>query len=118
MTGQLEQLTSDVVALTKERDAGKALGDFFVKLVLHHPEEATFAASGEDSSLRQALAVLLQRAQRGGTMRKDIGVDDLLLLAVGAVAAVGHAGEDESARRRTVTVFRDGLKGRRLSRGR
>jgi AcrR family transcriptional regulator len=110
LAGRLEQLTSEAVALGQGRDAGKALGDFFTKLVLEHPDDATLAVSLAHSPLREAFSVLLRRAQRAGTARKDIGVDELTSLAVGAIAAVKQAGDDEAVRQRTLAVLRDGFR--------
>jgi hypothetical protein len=121
LTDRLERLVTEAVALADERHAGKALGDFFTTLVREHPDAATLAASLEDPVLRDAFAVLLRRGQKGGTVRRDVVVDDLIPLAIGALAAVRQAGPDEAVQRRVLAVSLDGLRvrrGKRLARRR
>jgi AcrR family transcriptional regulator len=109
LAGRLEQLTNDAVDSAKRSDAGKALGEIFTRLVLEHPDDVTLAASLNHSPLREALDTLLRRAQRGGTIRKDVDVDGLSSLAVGAVMAGRQIG-DEAGKALTLAVIRDGLR--------
>jgi predicted RNA-binding Zn ribbon-like protein len=113
LADQRDHLTNEAVAMAQRRDAGNALREFFATLVLDHPDAASLAASLTHSPLREAVDVLLRKAQRGGTVRKDINVDDLAALAVGAATAAKQAGANELARKRTLAVLQDGLRARR-----
>jgi hypothetical protein len=76
-------------------DAGIALG-------------AANAAHGK--ALRQALDVLLTRAQQAGGIRADIAVDDFISLLAGTSRAV--RGHDDAACDRILNVVLDGLRTR------
>lgn len=63
--------------------------------------------------LRRAIEALLIRAQTARAVRRDIGVADVMAVLAGAlVAARRHSGEPE-LRTRVLTIFLDGLRGRR-----
>jgi len=60
--------------------------------------------------LRDALDVLLRRAQQTGAVRKDLLVQDLISLVVGASHAAQHLAVDPPAQRRVIMVILDGLR--------
>ncbi|HET7500347.1 MAG TPA: hypothetical protein VFK02_05065 [Kofleriaceae bacterium] len=65
-----------------------------------------------DGGLRDAIAVLLQRAQSAGAVRSDIGVPEVIAVPVAASRAVELAGPDRALQKRTMAVLLDGLRPR------
>lgn len=61
--------------------------------------------------LRDALGVLLLRAQRSGEVRSDLQADDLMALLVGAYATIQRAGvpADSSDGQRLISVTLTGI---------
>lgn len=59
------------------------------------------------STLRTILGTLLTAAQRAGTVRADVTVDDVTALLIGTVRAAEHAGGSPE---RLISVVLDGLK--------
>lgn len=57
-----------------------------------------------------ASAELLDRAQRDGAVRKDVGVADVRALMTGASFAIRHHGGDAGVTARVVDVVSDGLR--------
>jgi len=108
MAGRQARLRAEASKLATQRNTGKALDEFFTRLIREHPDDATVAASLKDSALREAFAVLLVRAQERGTVRPDLTIDDLISMTIGAVAALKQA-DNAAARERAVTAFRDVL---------
>ena len=68
------------------------------------------ALSPVGEQLRQAIGVLLTRAQRAGAVRDDIGITELIALVVGASRAAEHAGWDRDVQARTLAVIFNGLR--------
>ncbi len=62
--------------------------------------------------LKDALGVLLRRAQDTGDVRKDLGVDELIPVIIGTAKAAEHAGPDPALRIRTIGILFDGLRPR------
>ena len=60
--------------------------------------------------LMDALATVLSRAQDAGAVRKDIGVDELLPVIIGASRAAAHIGGDGELRARAIAIMFDGLR--------
>jgi AcrR family transcriptional regulator len=60
--------------------------------------------------LPEALGALLARAQDAGAVRTDVGVSEVIALAVGVSRAVEHLGAGTDARRRTLAIVFDGLR--------
>jgi AcrR family transcriptional regulator len=121
--GRMQRLADQAGLLAHESDAGRAFFDFFVGIVGENHTEKAFgdaltragldaeaAASRPDHPVHVALARLLERAQRAGHVRPDVGVVDLVALMVGTVHAMRHAGGETQVRTRAVTVVLDGLR--------
>nr|WP_221473040.1 TetR/AcrR family transcriptional regulator [Amycolatopsis umgeniensis] len=60
--------------------------------------------------LKEALGVLLNRAQDTGDVRKDLCVDELIPVIIGTAKAAEHAGPE--LRTRTICILFDGLRPR------
>jgi len=69
--------------------------------------DATEDAAG---ALRGAMAVLLRRAQRAGSVRADVGVPELIAVLVGASRAAEYVVGDDALRSRSVAIVLDGLR--------
>jgi AcrR family transcriptional regulator len=61
---------------------------------------------------RDALAMMIDRAQRLGAVRTDLTVDELVPVLVGTAAAAELAGHDRALCERTVEMMFDGLRPR------
>jgi len=61
-------------------------------------------------ALRQAVSELLERAQRVGTVRTDVGPADIALLFAGIAHVAALPGVDSTLRARHVTIALDGLR--------
>ena len=70
------------------------------------------AAPEVRAALRDAVGVLLARAQDAGAIRDDLNVDDLMALIAGWVHAFQYAGVNAKSRQaqRLTAVFFDGLR--------
>jgi AcrR family transcriptional regulator len=66
-------------------------------------------ASQGPRDLREAVGVLLRRAQDAGAVREDVRLDELYALLVGASRASAHARLDERVRARVLAIIFDGL---------
>ncbi|MBB5873572.1 AcrR family transcriptional regulator [Allocatelliglobosispora scoriae] len=122
--GRLERFAAEAEELTSSVDPVAALLGFFTRTVQQAATknalaEALSAAgvstehanSTAGTALRTALTTLLDRAQRAGGVRSDIGIGDLVGLMIGASHAV--SGKDDAARDRIIAVVVDGLSARR-----
>ncbi|MBO0883472.1 MAG: hypothetical protein J2P17_24675, partial [Mycobacterium sp.] len=70
------------------------------------------AAPHASDGLRDAVAILLARAQRAGCIRDDVDIDDAMALVAGAFATLRHAhaeGDRDRTARLTAVLF-DGLR--------
>ena len=65
--------------------------------------------AGTAARLRGAIGALLAAAQRGGTIRADIGLADLMALLSGILFALRGRPGDQPDPQRAVAVLRDGL---------
>ncbi len=61
---------------------------------------------------REALRVLLERAQEQGAVRDDVGIDEVSALLFAAASAAEHARTDASLRTKTLRIMFDGLRPR------
>jgi hypothetical protein len=70
------------------------------------------AAPTVATELRDAVGVLLGRAQRAGATRTDLDIDDLMALLAGAFHAIQYAGVKAKSRQaeRLTSVLFDGLR--------
>ncbi len=65
---------------------------------------------GHVEGFRAAMAKLLARAQESGTVRKDVGRDEIIAIIAAASRAAEHAGDNARLRKRSVAIVLDGLR--------
>lgn len=120
---RLEQVLEDVRQRANAADPGEALFEVVSDLVEHSETKRdlfeALAGAGVDpkarfehafASLHEAVGVLLARAQAAGSIRSDVGVDDLFALVGGACAACSEGGFHDASPRRLLGVILDGLR--------
>jgi hypothetical protein len=118
----LRQLADQAQQLTSADDPGAAFETFFREVIAEARTRLTMvdalalagidvtdAAADAKRDLNVALGELLARAQRGGAVRADVGLSEVLALIVGVVRAVQHGGGDTALEARLVGVVLDGL---------
>jgi AcrR family transcriptional regulator len=123
LVARFGRLAAEARNLVAADDAGAALFDFLHRVVGESDTKNAFAdaltASGIDpaaavadagAQLWAALGALLDRAQRAGAVRADVGTSELVALIVGASHASRYADRDAEVRERTVAVIFDGLR--------
>ena len=121
MKGIQEQLTEQVRALAGGDEGGHALYEFFVgvveqamvrRTVVELLAQSSSCPAGDEHNvaLREAVEVLLVRAQHTGTVRRDVRIDDVMALLVAASQGALRAGWDRRLRERTVSIIFDGLR--------
>lgn len=105
--------------LAEAADPGEAFFGFFAKLVADAPGKLAIAEAFEGAGgtatpqsvhdLREAVGVLLRRAQDAGVVRADAGLDEVyaLLTSASRTAAAGRL--DEPVRGRVLAIIFDGL---------
>ena len=104
-------------------DPGEALLGFIDRLVAEAAPKRdladALASAGTDVSatlagtaarLREALGALLAAAQRGGSIRGDIGLAELMAILSGILFALRGRAGDQPDPHRAVAVLRDGLR--------
>lgn len=120
---RFERLRVQAEALLDAADPGPAFLGFFSHLVadaatkLAIAEALLDADAGGDAddvvrastALRQAVGVLLARAQRAGAVRDDVELPEVYALLVGTSRAVAHARLDDEVTARMLAVVFDGL---------
>ncbi len=112
-----------VLADDAEADAGEAFFPLFARAADQSAAKfAATAALNDDgiailaaaapalAEVRAALDALLIRAQAAGAVRRDVGVDEVIALLVGATRAAEYTGWNRALLERTVAIFRDGLR--------
>jgi AcrR family transcriptional regulator len=122
---RLRQLADQADRLTSAPDPGAAFETFFRQVIAEARTRLTLvealALQGIDVSvsaadakreLNDALERLLNRAQRSGAVRADVGLSELLSLIVGGARAAQHAGDDPHVDARILRVILDGLAAR------
>jgi AcrR family transcriptional regulator len=120
---RLRKLAGEAEEMASAEDPGEAFFAFFSRVVGHAATKNAFSAAlteaGVDVSeataevgqeLKRALATLLTGAQENGTVRRDVGLPEVMTLLVGASRAAEHAGADQNVRIRALTVVLDGLR--------
>ncbi len=119
LLGALVAQQLDVLAIGETGDAGEAVTRFVSDAITgsqrKHDLVAALEASGyvtadeiSDAAVRfrQRIGAVLDRAQADGTIRPDLGLDDLLALIS---AASGSARRDGTSAERIAAVICDGL---------
>ncbi len=123
---RMERLVAEARALASAPDPGEAFFGFLSRMVHEGSAKRDFmdALSGtrEDlgrtlaaikASYRAALAVLLERAQDCGAVRRDVSVAELHALVTGTFASLDQLGRDAGqARKRLLAIVCDGLRPR------
>ncbi|MFF4775792.1 TetR/AcrR family transcriptional regulator [Microtetraspora fusca] len=117
-----DRLCRRAQSLAESDDPGPAFFDFFGQIVADAAGKLAiieaFTDAGGDVNgkagqgprdLREAVGVLLRRAQDAGAVRTDIGLDEVHALLVGVSRAVAHIRLDERARARALEIIFDGL---------
>jgi AcrR family transcriptional regulator len=125
LVGLLQRLSEEAEALAASDDAGTAFFAFFTQVVTQavtkNALSAALAESGIDArdatdrtgrELKEALNTLLERAQRSGGVRADVGVAEVMALLAGMSQAAGHLGADFDVRIRLLEIVFDGLRPR------
>src|SRR5450759_786701 len=120
LADRLARLTEEARSLSASPDPGAALLALFTRMVEQSAAKKTYvdalANAGLDAmsamsqigqQARQALGVLLARAQQAGAIRDGIGVTELIALVVGASRAAEHSGWDQDVQARILQVIFD-----------
>lgn len=123
MLDRVTRLVDYATSLATAEDPGAAFFEFTHRMIVGAAAsqdlvDAILAADlGEASlilaakrDLNQAAATLLARAQHNGAVRRDIGVDELMILFSGAVMALRQRPGEAPLQEVVFTVLRDGLR--------
>ncbi|CNF90160.1 Possible transcriptional regulatory protein TetR [Mycobacterium tuberculosis] len=115
----LERLAGEARELRSAADPGEAFFGFFSRVVARAATKQAvteaLAEAGIDAreatgqagpGLKAALGVLLERAQRAGAVRTDVGAGEVMALLAGMSYAAGRAG----ARGEVLRIALDGLR--------
>jgi AcrR family transcriptional regulator len=70
-----------------------------------------------EAPIVRALTDVLGHAQRAGTVRMDINVNDVLALLAGTAYAICHSGADDEQSGRLLAIMNDGLRADRTTGG-
>jgi len=118
---RFDRLHEQAETLLDAADPGRAFFGFFGRLVADAATkiaiaEALLEAGGDggeaaraSDGLRQAVGVLLRRAQQAGAVRDDVELPEVYALLVGASRAAAHARLDDEVTARMLAVIFDGL---------
>jgi len=121
---RMERLVVEARALASAADPGEAFFGFMSRMVHEASAKKDFmnalsgtreelgrTLAGIKASYRAALAVLLERAQDSGAVRRDVSVLEIHALLTGASASLEQLGKDATqARARLVAIVCDGLR--------
>jgi hypothetical protein len=123
LVSKLRRLVCEAEALSTSEDPRAALFSFFSHMFEHSSSKKAYsealAAAGVDvrgatletkKELGAAIGKLLASAQRAGTVRKDVGVAELMALMAGASHAAEHATNSKEVAARTLEIIFDGLR--------
>ena len=123
---RMEHLVAEARALAGAADAGEAFFGFLSRIVHDGSAKRDFmdalSGSGADlgrtlagikASYRAALAVLLERAQDSGSVRRDVSVLEVHALVTGTLGSLDRLGKGAAqARKRLLAIVCDGLRPR------
>jgi AcrR family transcriptional regulator len=120
---KIRRLIDEAEALSTSEDPNAALFAFFSRMVAGSPSKRAFsdalAEAGVDlksataelkQELGRAIGKLLSNAQRAGTVRKDVGVPELMALMSGAFHAAEHGTDCSETACRVLDIIFDGLR--------
>jgi AcrR family transcriptional regulator len=123
LVGLLGRLAEEADALTAADDAGAAFFAFFAHVVAQAATKNTIsealAEAGVDAKdtaghvgqeLKKALTRLLDRAQRAGVVRGDVGLSEVMALLAGTSRAAESG--DGGVRAKVLAIVFDGLRPR------
>ncbi|MFI7112254.1 helix-turn-helix domain-containing protein [Nonomuraea sp. NPDC050227] len=114
-----ERLAEMAEELAGAADAGAAFFEFFDRIVAYSTVKKilvdALASAGIDAKagapdIRGAIGALLERAQRAGAVREDVGMTELLALLSAACLAAQHHNWSDDLRARALAVLFDGLR--------
>ncbi len=121
--GRMQVLVDEARECRKAKDAGEAFFAILSRIVEEGAVKKDFlealAGMGSEAAralhalkkeLHAALDVLLKRAQRAKTVRRDVDVREVLAIAMGATAASKQLGVDARGRERLLAIVCDGLR--------
>lgn len=121
---RMEHLIAEARTLATAPDPGEAFFGFLSRMVHERSAKKDFmdalsgtreelgrTLAGIKGSYRAALAVLLERAQDSGAVRRDVSVFEVHALLTGTLAALDQRGRDAAqARKRLLAIVCDGLR--------
>jgi AcrR family transcriptional regulator len=123
VAGRMQSLVDEARAGLKAKDPAAAFFGIVGRIVEESSVKKDFidALGGTGAELARSIGpikqelhatveLLLKRAQRAKVVRRDVGVREVMALAMGAVAAFDRLGGDARGRERLLAVVRDGLK--------
>lgn len=121
---RFDRLRDQAEELADAADPGRAFFDFFAHMVADASGKIAIAEALADESggepgsavrasesVERAVGVLLERAQRAGAVRKDVGLPEVYALLIGASRAAALAHLDKNVQARALSVLFDGLAG-------
>ena len=122
VVGRMQSLVDEALAGLKAKDPAEAFFAVLGRIVEEGAVKKDFvdALGGTGFEVARALATmkqdlhaaverLLKRAQRAKRVRRDVGIREVMALAMGAVAAFDRLGLDARGRERLLAVLRDGF---------
>lgn len=125
---KIQRLIDEADALSTSQDPRAALFEFFSRMVAGSSSKRAFsdalAEAGVDlksatAELKQELGrkigTLLANAQRVGTVRRDVGVPELMALMSGAFHAAEHGTDCNETVCRVLGIIFDGLRAERAA---
>jgi AcrR family transcriptional regulator len=123
---RMERLVADAHELSSAPDPGEVFFAFLSRVISEGSTKRDFmealsrtgadlgrTLAGIKGSLRAALAVLLERAQDSGAVRRDVSVNEILALTTGMYVSMERLDSDASqGRKRLLAIICDGLRPR------
>jgi len=122
--GRMQALVDEARERRNAADAGEAFFAILSRFVEEGAVKKDFLDALADTSadvaravgalkedVHAAFEVLLKRAQRAKAVRRDVGIREVMALAMGALAASKRLSVDADGRQRLLTILRDGLRG-------
>jgi len=120
---RLRRLADEADRLAADADPGEAFFSFFTQMVASAPEKNALSealtAAGVDvaettspikDDFRRSVSTLLERAQRAGAVRPDVGFAEVITLLVSASHAAEHPFTAPDVQARALSVLLDGLR--------
>ncbi|WBQ06403.1 TetR/AcrR family transcriptional regulator [Kribbella sp. CA-293567] len=128
LTSRLKRLRDRATELAGHDDPGAAFFGFFAQFVSESASKLAIAealsasgtvvgaeAKSAGAELRKAFALLLDRAQSAGAVRRDVSFPEVYALLVGASRGATTAGLEPEVRDRMLGLVYDGLRSGRAA---